>query len=67
LGALRRDCPGQPAPEHKACASRAIEAYRKTLELQPELYEAKERLDALLSGRVLPFAKSENQAAPLKM
>jgi len=44
-----------------------IEAYRKTLELRPELYEAKERLDALLSGRIFPFAKSENQTGPLKM
>ena len=53
--------------EAQGNTSGAIEAYRKTLELQPELYEAKERLDALLSGRVFPFAKSENQRAPLKM
>src|SRR6266478_3920382 len=53
--------------EAQGNTSGAIEAYRKALELQPELYDAKDRLDALLSGRVFPFAKSENQTAPLKM
>jgi len=53
--------------EAQGNTSGAIEAYRKALELQPELYDAKDRLDALRSGRVFPFAKSENQTAPLKM
>jgi len=60
------------APDASACfwvgrsreaqgnTSGAIEAYRKTLELQPDMYEAKERLDALVSGRVSPFARSDN-------
>jgi protein O-mannosyl-transferase len=38
----------------------AIDAYRRTLALQPSLTEAKEHLDALLSGHPLPFSKSEN-------
>jgi tetratricopeptide (TPR) repeat protein len=46
--------------EAQGNASGAIEAYRKTLELQPDMYEANKRLNALLSGRVFPFAKSEN-------
>jgi ribosomal protein S12 methylthiotransferase accessory factor len=38
----------------------AIEAYRKALALQPDMNEAKEHLDALLFGRIRPFAKSED-------
>ena len=38
----------------------AIDAYRRTLALQPNMTEAKQHLDALLSGRPLPFSKSEN-------
>lgn len=38
----------------------AIDAYRKTLALQPSMTEAKQHLDALLSGQPLPFSKSEN-------
>jgi len=33
----------------------ATEAYRKALALRPEMKDAKDRLDALLSGRPLPF------------
>ncbi len=46
--------------EAQGNSSGAIEAYRKALELQPDMSEAKEHLDALLSGRVFPFAKSGN-------
>ena len=38
----------------------AIDAYRRTLALQPSMTEAKEHLDALLSGHPLPFSKPEN-------
>jgi TolA-binding protein len=38
----------------------AIEAYRKALALQPDMNEAKEHLDALLFGRIRPFAKPED-------
>ena len=38
----------------------AIEAYRKTLALQPDHADAKQHLDALLSGRIIPFDKSGN-------
>ena len=38
----------------------AIEAYRRTLALEPGRADAKEHLDALLSGRMIPFVKSEN-------
>jgi len=46
--------------EAQGNTSGAIDAYRRTLALQPSMNEAKEHLDALLSGRVLPFTKSEN-------
>jgi protein O-mannosyl-transferase len=46
--------------EAQGNTSGAIEAYRKALELQPDKQDAKQRLDALLSGRALPFDKSEN-------
>jgi len=48
------------AREAQGNASGAIEAYRKTLALDPNRKDAKQRLDALLSGRILPFDKSEN-------
>jgi protein O-mannosyl-transferase len=48
------------AREAQGNTSGAIEAYRKALKLQPDKQDAKERLDALLSGRVLPFNRSEN-------
>jgi hypothetical protein len=32
-----------------------VEAYRKTLSIQPTHGEAKTRLDALVSGQPLPF------------
>jgi tetratricopeptide (TPR) repeat protein len=48
------------AREAQGNASGAIEAYRQTLALQPGRADAKERLDALLSGHVLPFSKSED-------
>lgn len=38
----------------------AIDAYRSSLAMQPNMNEAKEHLDALLSERALPFSKSEN-------
>jgi len=38
----------------------ATEAYRKALALRPEMKDAKERLDALLSGRPLPFLSQDN-------
>ena len=40
--------------EAQGNASGAIEAYRRTLAMQPDMTEAKEHLDALLSGHVLP-------------
>jgi len=48
------------AREAQGNASGAVEAYRQTLALQPGRGDAKERLDALLSGHVLPFSKSED-------
>jgi tetratricopeptide (TPR) repeat protein len=48
------------AREAQGNTAGAIEAYRKTLALQPDKAEAKQRLDALLSGRIIPFDKSEN-------
>jgi Flp pilus assembly protein TadD len=38
----------------------AIEAYRKSLALQPNRVDARERLEALLSGHGMPFANSQN-------
>ncbi len=38
----------------------AIDAYRRTLAMQPSMTEAKEHLDALLSSRPIPFSKPEN-------
>jgi tetratricopeptide (TPR) repeat protein len=38
----------------------AIDAYRRTLAMQPNMTEAKEHLDALLSGHTLPFSKPVN-------
>ena len=38
----------------------ATEAYRKALALRPEMKDAKERLDALLSGRPLPFLAQDS-------
>ena len=48
------------AREAQGNTTGAIEAYRKTLTLQPDKVEAKQRLDALLSGRAIPFDKSED-------
>jgi tetratricopeptide (TPR) repeat protein len=48
------------AREAQGNTSGAIEAYRKSLSLQPDMHDAKEHLDALLSGHVIPFTKSEN-------
>jgi protein O-mannosyl-transferase len=48
------------AREAQGNTSGAIDAYRKTLALDPNQKDAKQRLDALLSGRILPFANSEN-------
>lgn len=38
----------------------AADAYREALNLQPDLNDAKERLDALVSGRPLPFLAQES-------
>lgn len=38
----------------------ASDAYRKALALRPEMKDAKERLDALLSGRPLPFLAQDS-------
>jgi protein O-mannosyl-transferase len=38
----------------------AIDAYRRTLAMQPSMTEAKEHLDALLSGHPIPFSRPEN-------
>jgi len=46
--------------EAQGNASGAIQAYRRTLALEPDMRDAKQHLDALLSGRVMPFSKSEN-------
>jgi protein O-mannosyl-transferase len=46
--------------EAQGNSSGAADAYRKALQLQPDHRDAKERLDALLSGRMLPFNRSEN-------
>ncbi len=48
------------AREAQGNTSGAIEAYRKSLSLQPDMHDAKDHLDALLSGRVIRFTKSEN-------
>jgi len=48
------------AREAQGNTSGAIEAYRKTLALDPNRNDAKQRLDALVSGRVIPFSNSEN-------
>ena len=48
------------AREAQGNTSGAIAAYRQTLALQPDMQDAKQHLDALLSGHLLPFAKSEN-------
>jgi Tfp pilus assembly protein PilF len=48
------------AREAQGNARGAIEAYRKTLELQPDMADARTHLDALMNGRVMPFAKSED-------
>ena len=48
------------AREAQGNTSGAIEAYRKTLALDPNHKDAKQRLDALVSGRVIPFSSSEN-------
>ena len=37
----------------------ATEAYRKALALQPDLAKAKERLEAIVSGRPLPFLQQD--------
>lgn len=38
----------------------AIEAYRRALQLQPDMPEAKERLNTLLTGRAMPFLAPGN-------
>jgi len=43
------------ARENQGNLTGAMEAYRAALALQPEMVKAKERLDALVSGRPLPF------------
>ena len=48
------------AREARGNTTGAIEAYRKTLSLQPDMAEAKQHLDALLAGRIAPFAKPED-------
>ena len=48
------------AREAQGNASGAIEAYRQVLVLQPGRADVKERVDALLSGHILPFAKAED-------
>jgi len=48
------------AREAQSNARGAIEAYRVTLSMQPDMTEAKQRLDALLAGHIVPFAKPEN-------
>jgi len=48
------------AREAQGNTSGAIEAYRRTLALQPAMRDAKQHLDALLSGHIIPFANSEN-------
>jgi tetratricopeptide (TPR) repeat protein len=48
------------AREAQGNASGAIEAYKKALSLAPDMHDAKEQLDALLSGRIIPFSTSEN-------
>src|SRR5260221_5645371 len=48
------------AREAQGNVAGAIEAYRRTLVLQPDHFEAKQHLDALLSGRMIPFDNSEN-------
>jgi len=48
------------AREAQGNTSGAIEAYKKSLSLQPDMHDAKEHLDALVSGRVTPFPKSED-------
>jgi tetratricopeptide (TPR) repeat protein len=40
--------------------SGAIEAYQQTLALQPDMTEAKERLNALRSGKPMPFIQPTN-------
>jgi tetratricopeptide (TPR) repeat protein len=39
--------------------SGAADAYRRALSLEPGLAKAKERLDAIASGRPLPFLQSD--------
>src|SRR5258708_38928204 len=39
----------------------AIAAYKKSLSQQPDMHDAKEHLDALVSGRGRPFPKSDDQ------
>jgi tetratricopeptide (TPR) repeat protein len=46
--------------EAQGNTSGAIEAYRRTLAQQPDMPEARQHLDALLSGHITPFAKAEN-------
>jgi tetratricopeptide (TPR) repeat protein len=48
------------AREAEGNTSGAVEAYRRALALQPDMPEAKAHLDALVNGRVMPFAKSDN-------
>ncbi len=48
------------AREAQGNTSGAIEAYRKTLALDPNHKDSKQRLGALVSGRVIPFSNSEN-------
>jgi tetratricopeptide (TPR) repeat protein len=48
------------AREAQGNTSGAIEAYKKSLSLQPDMHDAKEHLDALVSGRVMPFPKSQD-------
>jgi tetratricopeptide (TPR) repeat protein len=46
--------------EAQGNTSGAIEAYRRTLALQPDMRDAQQHLDALLSGHIIPFSNSEN-------
>jgi tetratricopeptide (TPR) repeat protein len=46
------------AREAQGNTSGAIEAYRRTLAMQPDMQEARQHLDALLSGRFMPFSNS---------
>jgi len=48
------------AREAQGNAQGAVEAYRVTLSMQPDMTEAKQHLDALLSGHIMPFAKQQN-------